>query len=72
VNDQLTRLLKEKERTGARVIGAAQNALWFFEAQDFDASYQLLKAALDVHNQATRALYDYYKESQSDGNRSAA
>jgi hypothetical protein len=69
----LSELLKEKDRTGARVIGAAQNALWFFEAQDFQASYAILKSALDAHNEATRALYAYYQqEENSDGNRSAA
>lgn len=53
-------------------------ALWFFEAQDFATSEQLLRTALDAHNAALHAYYESLnsspaeKESNIHGNRSAA
>lgn len=76
MNDQLVHLLKEKDRTAARVVGAAQMALWFFEAQDFAATERVLRAALDEHNQATRNYIEYLASSparkENHGNRPAA
>ena len=77
MTDQFTHLLKEKDRTGARVIGAAINAVRFWEVQDFEVGYRILKEAVDSHNQATRAYIEFLsrsterKENQN-GNRPAA
>jgi predicted negative regulator of RcsB-dependent stress response len=60
-------LLNEKHRTAYGVVGAAQIAVWFFEAQNFDDAYTALKNALDAHNAACRAyLENQKKENQSD------
>jgi hypothetical protein len=64
-------LLKEIDRTRARVVGAAQIALWFFEAQDFAATERTLRAALDAHNAALHA-YRNALRGEEHGNRSAA
>jgi hypothetical protein len=75
--DNLTQLLKEKDRTAARVVGAAINAISFYECQDYDTAFRILKTAVDSHNQATRAYIEFLsrsterKENQN-GNRSAA
>jgi hypothetical protein len=78
MTDQFTHLLKEKDRTGARVIGAAINAVRFWEVQDFEVGYRILKEAVDSHNQATRAYIEYLaasparKESAHHGDQHAA
>jgi predicted negative regulator of RcsB-dependent stress response len=71
----LTPLLREKQRTAARVVGAAQCAVWFFEAQNFEDAYQSLKNALDEHNKAERAYLEALKsdkENSAHGNRANA
>ena len=77
MNDALISLLKEKDRTAARVVGAAINAISFWEAQDYETAFRILKAAVDSHNQATRDYIDYLASSparkeNANGNRSAA
>jgi hypothetical protein len=49
----------------ARVVGAAQIALWLFEARDFDAAQRFLKAALDEHNLACHAYLSFVKDTSS-------
>lgn len=62
-SDQLLALLKEKDRTGSRVIGAAINAISFWEAQDYDTAFRILKAAVDSHQVATRAYIEFLSRS---------
>ncbi|HUD64693.1 MAG TPA: hypothetical protein VMQ17_08950 [Candidatus Sulfotelmatobacter sp.] len=75
--DNLTHLLKEKDRTAARVVGAAINAIRFWECQDYETAYRILKPAVDSHQKATRDYIEFLsrsserKENQN-GNRSAA
>lgn len=61
--DKRLPLLKEKERTGSRVIGAAINAISFAEAQDYDAAFAILKAAVDAHQEACRAYCQSFEAS---------
>jgi hypothetical protein len=63
VTDQLIELLKEKDRTASRVVGAAINAISFHEALDHTTAYRILKTAVDAHQQATRAYIDYLASS---------
>jgi hypothetical protein len=78
VNDHLISLLKEKDRTAARVVGAAINAISFWEAQDYETAFRILKAAVDSHHQATRDYIEFLsrssqrKENQSHGNQPTA
>jgi hypothetical protein len=71
-------LLKENDRTGHCVIGAAINAISFWEAQDYDTAFRILKNAVDAHQAANRAYIDYLassparKESLSHGDQHAA
>ena len=76
MSDELIRLLKEKDRTAARVVGAAINAISFYEALDYDTAYRILKGAVEAHQQATRNYIDYLANSparkENHGHRSAA
>jgi hypothetical protein len=76
--DKRSALLEEIDRTRARVVGAAQIALWYFEAQNFDATEKALRDALNTYNAALHAYRDALnsspaeKESTTHGNRTAA
>lgn len=64
--EQRLPLLKEKARTGASVIGAAINAISFAEAQDYDAAFAILKAAVDAHQEACRAYCRSFEDSPAE------
>lgn len=82
--ETLDDLLRLKDQARARVCGAAQNALWFFEAEDYSNTYKVLKTALDELNAVERLIMALYQNSSSpekpslsqkentDGNRTAA
>jgi hypothetical protein len=55
-------LLMEKDRTASRVIGAAINSLRWWEVEDYDKAYAVLKAAVTAHQIADRAYIASLKE----------
>lgn len=72
--DALAQLLREQDQARARVCGAAQNALWFFEAQSFEEAHRILKSALDQYNDVARRILEFHQRSNStkDSSRPAA
>lgn len=71
--DELTQLLRDQEKARARVVGAAQIALWFLEAQSLDETEKVLKTALDDYKACALKVLEYRKRSsQPNNSRTAA